>query len=94
MFVTVTLCGKSHRNSLVTDGSLRLSQSHYVAKAREILLLMEAHLGASSIFLAELAARHRLVIISPILERDEEHGEVGRHFCRQFLMKLFVNVSR
>merc|ERR1712055_1198378 len=35
-----------------------------------------AETGASSIFLAELAARHRLVIISPILERDEEHGEV------------------
>merc|ERR1711885_80564 len=29
-----------------------------------------AETGASSVFLAELAARHRLVIISPILERD------------------------
>ena len=28
--------------------------------------------------MAELAARHRLVIISPILERDEDHGEVSQ----------------
>jgi len=32
--------------------------------------------GASTLFLSELAAKHRMVIISPILERDEDHGDV------------------
>jgi len=34
-----------------------------------------AETGASTMFLADLAARHRMVIVSPILERDEEHGD-------------------
>lgn len=35
-----------------------------------------ARTGPTTVFLSELAARHQLVIISPILERDEDHGEV------------------
>lgn len=31
--------------------------------------------GPSTIFLSELAAKYRMVIISPILERDEVHGD-------------------
>jgi len=34
-----------------------------------------AETGASTMFLSELAARYRMVIISPILERDEDHGD-------------------
>jgi len=34
-----------------------------------------AETGPTSLFLADLAAKHRMVIISSILERDEEHGE-------------------
>jgi len=34
-----------------------------------------AETGASTMFLAELAARYRMVIVSPILERDEDHGD-------------------
>jgi len=34
-----------------------------------------AETGASTMFLAELAAKYRMVIISPILERDENHGD-------------------
>jgi len=34
-----------------------------------------AETGASTMFLSELAAKYRMVIISPILERDEEHGD-------------------
>jgi len=32
--------------------------------------------GPSTLFLSELAAKYRMVIISPILERDEAHGDV------------------
>jgi len=32
--------------------------------------------GPSTQFLAKLASKHGIVIISPILERDEDHGEV------------------
>merc|ERR1711970_702365 len=32
--------------------------------------------GATTAFLSELAAKYRMVIVSPILERDEDHGEV------------------
>jgi len=35
-----------------------------------------AQTGASTVFLADLAVKYRLVIISPILERDEERGEI------------------
>jgi beta-ureidopropionase len=35
-----------------------------------------AETGTSTKFLSDLAAKHRMVIISPILERDDEHGEV------------------
>jgi len=35
-----------------------------------------AETGASTVFLSDLAAKHRIVIISPILERDEERGEI------------------
>lgn len=35
-----------------------------------------AETGPSTKFLQELAAKHRMVIISPILERDEAHGDV------------------
>jgi len=31
--------------------------------------------GVSTLFLAELAAKYRMVIVSPILERDEDHGD-------------------
>jgi len=31
--------------------------------------------GISTLFLAELAAKYRMVIVSPILERDEDHGD-------------------
>lgn len=31
--------------------------------------------GTSTVFLSELAAKYRMVIISPILERDEIHGD-------------------
>lgn len=31
--------------------------------------------GPSTLFLSELAAKYRMVIISPILERDETHGD-------------------
>jgi len=34
-----------------------------------------AETGASTLFLSELAAKYRMVIISPILERDEDHGD-------------------
>jgi len=34
-----------------------------------------AETGASTVFLADLAARYRMVIVSPILERDEDHGD-------------------
>jgi len=34
-----------------------------------------AETGPSSVFLGELAARYRMVIISPILERDAAHGD-------------------
>lgn len=32
--------------------------------------------GPSTLFLSELAAKYRMVIVSPILERDEAHGDV------------------
>jgi len=32
--------------------------------------------GASVTFLARLAAKHQMVIVSPILERDEDHGDI------------------
>jgi len=35
-----------------------------------------AETGATTVFLSELAAKYRMVIVSPILERDEDHGEV------------------
>jgi len=35
-----------------------------------------AETGASTKFLAGLAAKYRMVIVSPILERDEEKGEI------------------
>jgi len=35
-----------------------------------------AETGATTAFLSELAAKYRMVIVSPILERDEDHGEV------------------
>merc|ERR1712080_170591 len=35
-----------------------------------------AETGPSTLFLAELAAKYRMVIISPILERDEERGDI------------------
>lgn len=35
-----------------------------------------AERGPTTAFLSDLASKHRLVIVSPILERDEEHGEV------------------
>jgi len=34
-----------------------------------------AETGTSTVFLADLAARYRMVIVSPILERDEDHGD-------------------
>jgi len=34
-----------------------------------------AETGPSTLFLAELAAKYKMVIISPILERDMDHGE-------------------
>jgi len=34
-----------------------------------------AETGASTVFLSDLAARYRMVIVSPILERDEDHGD-------------------
>lgn len=35
-----------------------------------------AETGPSTVFLSKLAAKYRMVIISPILERDEDHGDV------------------
>jgi len=35
----------------------------------------EAETGQTTLFLSELAAKHRMVIISPILERDSSHGD-------------------
>jgi len=35
-----------------------------------------AETGATTAFLSELAAKYRMVIISPILERDEDHGDI------------------
>merc|ERR1712080_105293 len=35
-----------------------------------------AETGPSTLFLAELAAKYRMVTISPILERDEERGDI------------------
>lgn len=35
-----------------------------------------AETGVTTAFLSEIAAKYRMVIVSPILERDEEHGEI------------------
>jgi len=35
-----------------------------------------AETGATTAFLSEIAAKYRMVIISPILERDEDHGDI------------------
>jgi len=35
-----------------------------------------AETGVTTAFLSEIAAKYRMVIVSPILERDEDHGEI------------------
>jgi len=35
-----------------------------------------AETGPTTTFLSEIAAKHRMVVISPILERDADHGDV------------------